>query len=365
MEPKLPTQPASATSFWLLQLIAWPAYGMISFAGALPYVGLAPHLDSVRSVLFSKLVFIAVGFVASSLIRIIYARQSVRNSSWTRIAPLTIASSYLAGLLTSVCANAARQFVSGRHTDGNWSNLVGGAINASAVFLAWSACYFAIRNYQALELGKREALKANALAHRAQLEMLRSQVNPHFLFNALNSVHALVLEDPQRAQVAVEELADFLRYSLTRSKVVEVSLAEEIEILEKYLAIEKIRFEEKLSVRFRVQAQAEHLPVPGFLLHPLIENAIKYGMQTSQMPLQIELTAGRDGDLLRLAIANSGRWVRPDENRLNISGMGLGLKLVQERLEQAYPGRHQLLWREENGWVENVIVIQLASAGAA
>jgi two-component system LytT family sensor kinase len=355
-------QDHTVSLFWRLQLVAWPAYGIVSTVGALPYVGLVPHLDSLHSVLVGKAVFSAAGLVASAGLRIVYRRVAAQSGAWTRIAPLVILLSYVAGLSATLCANAARYLISGRYLDTVWSSFFGGAVNASAIFLAWSACYFAVRNYQALETEKSEALKANALAQQAQFEMLRSQVSPHFLFNALNSVHALVLEDPRRAQIAVEELADFLRYSLTRSKVVEVPLAEEVKVLQKYLEIEKIRFEEKLNVSFRIQEQTEHLPVPGFLLHPLIENAIKYGMQTSSMPLQVELTAGREGNSLRLAIANSGRWVGPDEETLVRSGAGLGLKLVQQRLEQAYPGRHQLQSHERNGWVESVIVINLAEA---
>jgi LytS/YehU family sensor histidine kinase len=289
----------------------------------------------------------------------------MRDGSWIRIAPMAIVLCYLAALFASICANAARLLVSGRFIETSLASLLGGAVNASAVFLAWSACYFAIHNYQALEERKHDTLKANALAHRAQLEMLRSQVSPHFLFNALNSVHALVQEDPRRAQIVVEELSDFLRYSLTQSRGIAVPLSAEIEVLEKYLAIEKIRFEEKLLVRFTIQNQTEKYTVPGLLLHPLVENAVKYGMQTSEMPLQIRLTAGREGDCLRLAIANSGHWVAPDEPVVGRSGMGLGLTLVRQRLEQEYPGRHKFLTQERNGWVENVIVINLAEVGAA
>jgi two-component system LytT family sensor kinase len=361
----MPARKPAMTPFWTVQLIAWPAYGLISFIGALPYVGLSPHLDSVRSVLVSKAAFTLAGFTTSSLMRILYSRENIRGDSWTRIVPLAITLSYLAALFAAICSNAARQFVSGRHLDSGWSSFFGGAVNASAVFLAWSACYLAIRNYQALEDEKRDALKAKALAHQAQLEMLRSQVSPHFLFNALNSVHALVREDPTRAQIAVEELSDFLRYSLSQSHVVDVPLSEEIGVLEKYLAIEKIRFEEKLLVCFKVQPETEEFTVPGLLLHPLVENAVKYGMQTSPMPLQIELTAKRDGDSLRLAVANSGRWAAPQEETLGKSRIGLGRKLVRQRLAQAYPGRHQFLTRERNGWVENVIVIKLADAGVA
>jgi two-component system LytT family sensor kinase len=358
------------SSFWAAQLIAWPAYGIVSFVGVLPYVGLAPHLDSIRSAFFSKVAFTAAGFFASGLLRLFYSRESERSSSWVRIALAVIALSYGAGMLATLCGNTARELVSGKVLGGGWSGFFGGAINASAVFLAWSACYFAVRNYQSAENQKKAALRANALAHQAQLEMLRSQVNPHFLFNALNSVHALVKGDPARAQTAIEELSDFLRYSLARARISDVPLSEEIEVLERYLAIEKIRYEEKLSVRVDIGLPAMQIRVPGLLLHPLLENAIKYGMQTSAMPLQIRLEAERVGDSLRVMIANTGRWVvRGDAREMELggAGTGLGLRLVRERLEQAFPGRHQFACVEQNGWVENSIEINLtrATAGAA
>ena len=356
--------------FWLMQWIAWPAYGVVSFLGVLPYVGVAPHLDSVRSAFFSKLAFALAGIFASSVLRILYQREEARGASWPRIAVSVAALSYTAGMLATLCGNAAREMVSGKVLGGGWSGFFGGAINASAVFLAWSACYFAVRNYQSAENEKKAALRANALAHQAQLEMLRSQVNPHFLFNALNSVHALVREDPERARTAIEELSDFLRYSLARARISDVPLAEEIEVLERYLAIEQIRYEEKLSVRVDIGSQAMQIRVPGLLLHPLLENAIKYGMQTSAMPLQIRLEAERVGDSLRVMIANTGRWVVRGEVRaedFGDAGTGLGLKLVRDRLEQAFPGRHQFACAEQNGWVENSIEIELVpeTAGAA
>jgi two-component system, LytTR family, sensor kinase len=351
--------------FWTLQFVAWPAYGLVSFFGVLPYVGLGPHLDSVRSALFSKIAFTAIGLIASSGLGLFYRYESGRGSSWMRIAISAVASSYVAGACATFGANAAR--VLGRRTyiGGGWSGYLGGAVTASAVFLAWSACYFAIRSYQALESQKRTALRANALAHRAQLETLRSQINPHFLFNALNSIHALVIENPTRATTAIEELADFLRSSLTCIKAPDIPLCEEIETLERYLALEKIRFEEKLSATVNIDEKAGEVRVPGFLLHPILENAIKYGMQTSAMPLQIRLTAERLGTSLRVAIANTGHWASSVDDFQMKARTGLGLQIVKQRLEHLYPGRHQFSCAECDGWVENVIVIQLSESGAA
>jgi two-component sensor histidine kinase len=346
--------------FWAVQLIAWPAYGLISFLGVFPYIGLEPHLDSVKSAFLSKAAFTIAGFLSSSCIRFVYRAENGRAIfSWVRMAPAVVALSYLSGLFATVSSNVARHLASAKHMEYGWSSLFGGAVNGSAVFLAWSACYFAICNYRSLEKEKRDSLRANALAHQAQLEMLRSQVNPHFLFNALNSIHALVRENPDRAQVAIEKLSEFLRYSLTRSKVFEVPFSEEVEVLERYLALEKIRFEEKLSVSIAVDPQAKEIHVPGFLLHPILENSIKYGMQTSPMPLQIHVTAERKENFLRLLIANTGQWVNREDGALCEMGVGLGLKIVRQRLDQTFPGQYRFECRERNGWVENVIVIQL------
>ena len=351
--------------FWVLQVVGWAAYGLISFVGVLPYVGLAPHLDSVKSAFLSKAVFAIAGIVCSGVMGIFYRRESLRSFTWIRVVPVAILFSYSAGVVAMIASNGARLIVSGKPFTTRWSEFFGGAINASAVFLAWSACYFAIRSYRELEKEKRGALRANALAQQAQLEALRSQVNPHFLFNALNSIHALVRENPPKAQFAVEELSEFLRYSLVRSKGLDVPLSEEVEILERYLAIESVRFEEKLCMRVEVPPEVRDIRVPGFLLHPLIENAIKFGMQTSTLPLHVCLTAKRTASSLRVAIANTGRWVIPQNGLAGGSRIGLGMRIVAQRLEQAFPGRHRFQCQERDGWVENVIEIQLEQAGGA
>jgi len=232
--------------FWKLQLAGWPAYGLILFVGVIPYVGTAPHLDSWPSVLGSKIAFTILGFLGSSVLGILYSRLSDQSGRRIRTVVTVILSSYAAGLITTLGANVAREWASGKHLGESWTRFFGGAINASAVFLAWSACYFALRSYYALEQQRLQTLRANAIAHQAQLEMLRSQVNPHFLFNSLNSIHALTRENPERAQIAIEELAEFLRYTLARGKALKVPLVEEIDVLERYLSLERIRFEEKL-----------------------------------------------------------------------------------------------------------------------
>jgi two-component system, LytTR family, sensor kinase len=342
--------------FWTLQFIVWMAYGLISFAGALPYVGLVPHLDSVRSAFIHRAMFSAVGLLSTGLLRLIYQRECERATSLFRTAVTVVLLSYVAGLAASAGANLAREVVSGKHT-GGWATLFGGAVSASAIFFAWSTCYFAIRAHQEMEKEKQDALRAKAAAHEAQLAALRGQVNPHFLFNSLNSIQALIRENPSSAQAAVGELAGLLRYSLRQNGSAEVCLSEELEAIEKYLSIEKIRFEEKLMVRMEIQPEAEGFRVPCFLFHPLVENAVKYGMQTSTMPLQLRIRAERCGDSLRFEIANTGKWLENGKSCELSHGAGLGLRLVRERLEQACPGQYQFECLAEKGWVTQRIEI--------
>src|SRR5206468_3138547 len=131
---------------------------------------------------------------------------------------------------------------------------------------------------------------------------------PHFLFNALNSLRALIGEDSCKAREMVTELSGFLRYSLLPASVADVALGEELASLRQYLAIEQIRFERALDVTFSVEPAAERYRVPSFLLHPLAENAIKFGVRTSPMPLRLRVSARVAGNGLLIEMANTGAW---------------------------------------------------------
>jgi hypothetical protein len=223
------------------------------------------------------------------------------------------------------------------------------------LFLSWSALYFGIKYWQRQQEQEARALRAAALAKEAELQMLRYQLNPHFLFNSLNSASALVREDPASAERMLDELADFLRHSLTRTPAGEIALGEELEAARRYLAIEQVRFEEKLAVEFDIAPAAENFRVPGLLLQPLIENAVKYGWQTSAMPLHLAIKARATEQQLHLEISNTGRWIAPAANGDN--GQRIGLENVRRRLEQTFPQRHRFDIGERDGRV--VVTLEL------
>jgi LytS/YehU family sensor histidine kinase len=227
------------------------------------------------------------------------------------------------------------------------------ALDYAMTLTAWSALYLGVKNWWSWRTERENALQSSALANRAQLEMLRYQLNPHFLFNALNSIRASVDEDSTRAKRMITQLSEFLRYSLLHESASKIPLREEMEAVRNYLAIEKIRFEDKLTIEFDVEKRAEDFKVPCFLLNPLVENAIKHGLQTSPKPLKIKISARVYEDKLLLEISNTGNL----QNNPSPNGNGIGLKNVRERLEKLSDenGKFELL--QENGCVKARIEI--------
>jgi two-component system, LytTR family, sensor kinase len=343
-----------ASAFYILNCGAWIAYGLVSFAGALPYIGLVPHLNSIRSAAFNRLAFALIGLLSTSFLRSFFQRKQfgslLQTAAW--VLPL----SCLMGLATTAGANWARQAASGQHVEG-WASLFGGAVSSFAIYICWCASYFSVQTYSQMQAERQNALEAKANAHEAQLKVLRGQLNPHFLFNSLNSIQALITENPSRAQHALGQLASLLRHSLRQSAAGLVPLHEEMAIILDYLAMEKIRFEENLVVHVEIEPGTADWHVPRLLLHPLVDNAVRYGMQTSSMPLCLGIRASASNGTLRLEVANTGHWLNQDREMCLREGNGLGLRLLREQLEQNYGDRCRSTRSSENGWVTQRIEI--------
>lgn len=167
-----------------------------------------------------------------------------------------------------------------------------GYVSGWTVMLAWSALYFAIKYYRIFQEVRESALKSAAMAHEAQLKMLRYQLNPHFLFNTLNAISTLVLEQQtELANRMVTRLSSFLRYSLDSDPMQRVTLRQELVALQLYLDIEKVRFEERLRLQVDVSDEAQEAMIPSLLLQPLVENAIKYGIARAEAGGHLRIAA--------------------------------------------------------------------------
>jgi two-component system, LytTR family, sensor kinase len=186
-----------------------------------------------------------------------------------------------------------------------------------------------------------EAVDLQRHLAESRLQSLRSQLQPHFLFNALNTMSALTETDPRTARRLIEQLGQLLRVSLRHAATPLVTLAEELTFLDDYLAIESVRFEGRIIVAVRADDDTLDAMVPGFLLQPLVENAIRHGVGPRLSGGHIAVTASRDGALLRLRVQDDGLGLRQDW--MTRREAGVGLRHTVARLEQLYPGGHRFV----------------------
>jgi two-component sensor histidine kinase len=216
--------------------------------------------------------------------------------------------------------------------------------NASPIawMLAWSVLYFAIKYYRIFQEVRESALKSAAMAHEAQLKMLRYQLNPHFLFNTLNAISTLILEqNTELANRMVTKLSSFLRYSLDNDPMQKITLQQELKALQLYLDIEKVRFEERLSLNLDIEEPAKDALIPSLLLQPLIENAIKYGIARAEGGGHLVISAKVfAGDLL-LELSDDGPGCDLVDGQVPESN-GVGLSNTRERLATIYGSEHSI-----------------------
>lgn len=226
----------------------------------------------------------------------------------------------------------------------------------SPIPFGWSVLYFGIKYWRDWQDEKERTQKAELLAQRAQIQMLRYQLNPHFLFNALSTVRGLIDENIVQARSLVTELSEFLRYSLISMKRPNVLLREELSAIRQYIALEKARYDDKLDVSFDVPPGADEIPILSYLIQPLVENAIIHGMQTSPMPLKIFIRIEMIRNDVKISVINTGIWVPPrDGTDRNYHETGLGN--VRTRLDEAYGHNYTFKTIEKNGSVHSVIEI--------
>ncbi len=335
-------------TFWLLQTTSWGVYWLFNL--------LIVHENALnrQSPVFFIWTFLAYfsGFWISLLLRWFYKKIKFKSRSLFGLSCVVLLGSFFASqiwmivdqflnLIFATPENPAIPFGTVYY--------ISLTITWSLVLIAWSILYLSIKFWMEWQIQKEKTELANDLAHDAQMQMLRYQLNPHFLFNSLNSIRALIHEDRKNAKSMITELSEFLRYSLLSNNNENVPLRCELNAIKHYLAIEKKRYEEKLKVRFDVDPEAENFPVLSFLIHPIVENAIKYGMQTSHMPLELNISASRKGDCLKICICNSGSWLGSSSgDGKGKQGTRTGMENIRQRLENTFAGNYLFNVFEKN-----------------
>jgi two-component system LytT family sensor kinase len=314
--------------FWTLNVIGWHGYG-ISF-----YVGTLLIHDKPVNYEFVILIAAVAGFLLTLILR------SICRFLWGRPPPAILAGGVLAAyglaLVWRVIINVTYQhLVEPDWMFKHWYELFDGAVSATYMFACWIGLYFGFKYYDSIQREREAALRAMSLAQQAQLKMLRYQLNPHFLFNTLNAISTLVLDNRNKvANSVVTGLSDFLRYTLDQDPMKKVTLAQEVEALKLYLDIEKMRFGDRLHLQIEIAPEASQALVPSLLLQPLIENAIKYAVSPREQGGRLLIEARLVNGSLQLGVRDDGPGIT-DATRID-NGKGVGLRNTRERLQVLY-----------------------------
>ena len=207
--------------------------------------------------------------------------------------------------------------------------------------------YYLIQYYQNLQEKITNEYELNAIIKDTELRALKSQINPHFIFNSLNSVSALTVSKPKKAREMVIKLSDFLRFSLGKSNAEQNTVETELNNIQLYLDIEKVRFGDQLNVEYHIEELCKQAYVPNLILQPLLENAIKYGVSESLDPVTIKISGQAIDDFLVLRISNNY-----ESSTFTSKGHGIGLKNITQRLNLIYGKRSWLKVSDHDGIFE-------------
>ncbi|TXD92681.1 sensor histidine kinase [Gillisia hiemivivida] len=227
-------------------------------------------------------------------------------------------------------------------------------LNYTIYFLVWSGFYVAVKGLMELNNGRETRLQLESNLKESQLNTLKGQINPHFMFNSLNNIRGLMLEDVDRARNMLTSLSETLRYSLTKSDANAIALEDELEMVKNYVEISKIQFEDRLQFETNVDKASLSTQIPPMIIQMLVENAIKHGISNLKEGGKVSLSTNIKDSQLLIEVTNTGN-LRPSQNSTQ-----LGLKNIKQRLQLLYGEAATFSFKEIENQVVAIIKIPVA-----
>lgn len=303
-------------AYWTSQATGWTLYAAVNLIAMYSFESFTWQ----KAVLFIIICLVGLGSTH-------YLRTVIKKKGWLeyplgKIVPRVLISSLLIGIILAVVFFAIN--LTGNFYDMSKFKPATPLIwtfNLSSVILLWQLIYFSVHFFQNYKKVEIEALIWEAAVKDFELKTLKSQLNPHFMFNALNSIRALIEEDPASAKVAITKLSNILRYSLRIEKSETVTLEDEMQTVADYLDLEKIRFEERLNYTLNMEDQAAKTEIPPMMVQTLVENGIKHGISKSTTGGKILVNSFVQDSQLHIRISNTGQF--SDEELKNATGFGI------------------------------------------
>jgi signal transduction histidine kinase len=330
-----------ARVYWTCQLAGWFVYDGLWL---LPRLAFGDDATSAPRLLLGSAIQSVIAIAWTHLYRGLIRKRGWSALAPGRLLPRASLASLVVGIGISVsCIPISPLYDATGHSLSSW--LPWAILSQAVTVFLWSGLYFGVHYFDRWRRAERDKTELAVAAAEAKLHSLMSQLNPHFLFNCLNSVRALIVEDPGKAHSAVTALSNLIRYSLQATHVATVPLAAEIDMVQTYLVLEGIRFEERLRCEIDIAADTRSVPVPPMLVQSLVENGVKHGIERLPEGGTIEVRSWLDGDALCVRVRNTGRIVeRPGSTRV-------GLRNARERLRLLYGARASVAMREDGASV--------------
>lgn len=339
--------------YWCTQVVAWGLYA--GLFGFLTWVNGTYTRESGQLLLFT----LAIGLGSSHLFRAIILKlrwiDLPIGAFIPRLAFAALVLGGITGLLQAALHDVGFPDVE-PVLNGRPARLLEFVLSWALLLFIWSIAYAAYHYFIRSRGEEIRALRLETANRDTQLANLRSQLNPHFMFNALNGIRALIDEDPARAKQAITQLSAILRNAMATVKRRTVPLGEEIDMVKAYLALESMRFEERLRVSFDIDPALEREPVPPMMLQTLVENAVRHGIAKRTEGGEVFISAQRGVNGLVLSVRNTGLFV-PGQ----VEGTGIGLRNTRERLERIYGEQAMLHIHNSDGMV--VTELEIPASG--
>ena len=316
--------------YWICQIAGWFSYGLtiLFFASILD--------KELNPIFYPRLAInLSIGILITHLLRETMHRFSLRppmpSNQWWKLVLLLFVFSILNSFSTSYLADILKLYEPGRNIPLSRRFLFS-IIFDTPIFLVWMSVYVLWHYIEFTNTEEIKKVRLETMIKELELKTIKSQINPHFIFNALNSIRALVDEDPQRARQAITELSNILRSSIQVDKVEITSLEKELDIVKDYLALEYIRFADRLKVVYEVDSNTLSHQIPPMMLQTLVENAIKHGLSKQPGDCTIKIISNVENDKLVLIVQNTGLLQQAEKD-------GFGLQSTRERLNILYRGQ--------------------------
>jgi len=328
---KNPTHVKFNMLFWSFQIGGWALFTLLNLAGRQYFV----HFHF--SELINSLVLGLSLIISTSGLRKYYQYRLKTKSGLAGLLQILLGS-MVTGLVTMLLYAALiipnQEFIFKSVHPQLFQQILLGSPMVMFLILAWSSIYAMFKKQQHLKHAQQEQQTLEQSLKEARLDVLLSQINPHFIFNAINNIRALILEDSAKARDMLADLSEVMRYTMQIDKAEQILFSDELEVVNQYIALNKLQFEEKLTVRYNLAPQTMNKSLPPMVLQLLIENAIKHGIGKLKQGGEIIITSQVNQEHWLIVVENSGELTPVSSN--NAKSSGVGISNIKQRLSLVY-----------------------------